>query len=168
MPSRRIWVNSSLKNLGVALLALGFLACSGAVLANPEKQASLQEILAQQGEIAADIEAGNYDQLPARSISAIKRAQKIITNVTEGRSELSQLPPEDQVHLQNALQTVKAQLAGTREAVAEQQVCWRERTVGSKIAVTRCGSEAEREEVRVGARGFMERARNCTPPDCGS
>ena len=158
-----------LRVLSVAL-ALGLWAYPGiaATSQDTEGQASLQEILKQQDEIAAGIEAGDYDQLPARSISAIKRAQRVISNVTDGRTELKQLPPEDQVHLQNALQTVKAQLAATREAAAAQQVCWRERTVGSKIAVTRCGSEAERDEIRAGARGFMERTRTCTPPDCGS
>lgn len=146
------------------LLAAGLCA----VAAAQSESASLQEILDQQAEIAAGIEAGDYAHLPARSISAIKRAQRTIANVTGGRTEIGQLPPQDQVHLENALQTVKAHLSGTRVAREEQQVCWRERPTGSKIAETRCGTEGERDIARAGARGYMERPRVCAPPGCGS
>ncbi len=129
---------------------------------------TLAEIRDQQAEIAAGIEAGEYAHLPQRSISAIKRAQRTIDSVTSGRTDLSELTPTDQVHLNNALSTVKSHVEGTLRARNEQEVCWRERTVGTKIAETRCGTQAELDEARAGARGFMERPRNCTPPDCGA
>lgn len=155
-----------MKNVLRYFVLFAVCAACAAVSAQDEGR-TLQDILDQQEEIAQAIEDGEYAHLPAASISAIKRSQRVIRNVTSGRSELSQLPPQDQVHLANALQTVKAKLDGSRQARDEQEVCWRERKTGSKISETVCGTEAERDFARAGARGFMERPRNCTPPDCG-
>lgn len=126
----------------------------------------LQLILKQQQALKVDIEAGRTDGLTTRQVNAIRKAQAEVLTVTEGKSRLDQLTIEDQVRLENALERINAEVQNTRAARDGQNVCWRERVSGTKVNVTRCGTEAEMREAREGARDYLERPKVCAI-NCG-
>ncbi|MBF6023059.1 hypothetical protein [Lysobacter niastensis] len=124
-------------------------------------ESGLQLILKQQNELKADIDAGRTDGLTTRQVNQIRKAQVEVFAVTEGKTGLGQLTVEEQVRLENALERINAEVQNTRAARDNQNVCWRERVSGTKVNVTRCGTEAEMREAREGARDFLERPKVC-------
>ena len=143
-------------------LALAFVASAG----NPT---SLLEILEQQQALQAQIEADELPQLTPRQVNTIRRAQKEVFAATEGKTTLDELDINQKIRLENALEQINAQIkGGGHAAIGEQEVCWRERKSGSTVKVTRCGTQAERDQVRQGARDWMEKPKICVPPGCGS
>ena len=56
---------------------------------------------------------------------------------------------------------------GTRVAQENRDVCWTEAKSGSKLKVTRCGTQEEIDEARRGARAWMEKPKICSGPGCG-
>ena len=126
----------------------------------------LQLIQEQQQEMRSDIDAGRADGLTKRQVNAIRKAQVEVFAVTEGKSRLDQLTVEEQVRVENALERINAEVQNTRSARDGQNVCWRERVSGTKVNVTRCGTEAEMREAREGARDYLERPKVCAI-NCG-
>jgi hypothetical protein len=143
-------------------LALAFAAYAG-------NQAPLTDILEQQRALEAQIAAGELQGLTPRQINIIRRAQKEVFASTEGKTTLDELDINQKLRLENALEQINAQVKGGGHAASgEQEVCWRERKSGSNLKVTRCGTQAERDQTRQGARDWMEKADICVPPGCGS
>lgn len=143
-------------------LALAFAAYAG-------NQAPLTDILEQQRELETQIAAGELQGLTPRQINIIRRAQKEVFASTEGKATLDELDIDQKIRLENALEQINAQVKGGGHAAnGEQEVCWRERKSGSNLKVTRCGTQAERDQTRQGARDWMEKADICVPPGCGS
>lgn len=87
--------------------------------------------------------------------------------LTEGKDALDGLSIDEKVGLENALERINTEVKGGRLAKDDQEVCWREHKSGSRMKSTRCGTEAERREVREGARDRMEKPKVCVPPGCG-
>jgi len=155
--------------LRLSLLLVVACLCSGGIAdaSGPSGQTSIPAIVEQQKALAADLDAGNVDELTPRQINVIRKAQREVFTLTEGKSALNQLSIDDQVRLENALERINAEVKGGRLAKDRQEVCWRERISGSQMKSTRCGTEAERREAREGARDFLEKPKVCAG-DCGS
>lgn len=143
--------------------------CVGGVVSAQVESAPdpLRRIVDEQTALARDLESGNARGLTQRQVLLVRRAQRDVFSVVSGRTSLTQLSIDEKVKLENALEQINAQVVGTRAASESQEVCWREAPSGSKLKVTRCGTREEREEVRRGARAWMEKPRVCVPPGCG-
>lgn len=143
--------------------AVGLCIFAGATFA---QSVDLPAILEQQRALAKDLESGRTDMTP-RAKNIVLKAQAEVFQLSEGKASLADLNIAEKTRLENALERINAQVKGNRRAEETQDVCWRERPTGSKVAVTRCGTREEISQAREGARGFMERPRICVPPGCG-
>lgn len=121
----------------------------------------LQVVLEQQRAIQADLDDGGIDGLSPRQANAIRKAQKEVFAVAEGKQTLDQLSMDDKIRLENALERINAEIVDTRTAHDDQDVCWRERVSGTGMKKTRCGTRAEMREAREGARDYLERPKVC-------
>ena len=147
------------------LLALLLLAPLGAMA--EEQNASLQMMVEQQIVLRDELARGPQDLTP-RQVGIMRKAQAEFFRLVEGKTTLDQLAIDDKVKLENALERINAELVNTNAARANQEVCWREHTTGSKMRATRCGTQQEIDEAREGARGFMLKPKICMPPGCGA
>lgn len=126
----------------------------------------LTTIVEQQRALQADLDDGGIEGITTRQANLIRKAQTEVFAITDGKTRLDELNIDDKVRLENALERINAQVVGTRVAQDAQQVCWREAKSGSTVKVTRCGTQAERDQVREGARAYMEKPKICIPPGC--
>ena len=149
----------------VLLLALLLLAPLGAMA--EEQNDSLQMMVEQQIALRDELARGPQDLTP-RQVGIMRKAQAEFFRLVEGKTTLDQLAIDDKVQLENALERINAELVNTNAARANQEVCWREHTTGSKMRATRCGTQQEIDEVREGARGFMLKPKICMPLGCGA
>lgn len=125
------------------------------------QQDGLQMILTQQQQLQRDLDDGKTSGMTTRQVNIIRKSQREVFAVTEGKTHLDQLTMEDKVRLENALERINAEVKGTRAGQDSKQVCWREKQTGTTVNVTRCGTEAEMREAREGARDFLERPKVC-------
>ena len=128
---------------------------------------SLQVLVEQQEALRAQLTEG-IDGVTPRQVRLIDKAQGEFFAIVKGKQSLDELGIEEKIRVENALETINAQIANTRFSADDQQVCWREVQVGSKMMVTRCASQKELDDTKQGARDFMNRPRICVPPGCGS
>lgn len=126
----------------------------------------LEQMVEQQAALREELARSPKDLTP-RQAGIMRKAQAEFFSLVEGKTSMDQLAIHEKVQLENALERINAQLVGTSAASANQEVCWREKMVGSKMQVTRCASQQELDQTREGARGFLERPRICVPPGCG-
>ncbi len=154
-------MRSALNFLATALLLLAPMAAGAG-----DEPSSLQVLVKQQTALRAELQRGPKDLTP-RQVGIMRKAQDEFFRIVEGKTSLDQLPIDEKVRVENALERINAQLVNTNTARANQNVCWRERKTGSKMDVTRCGTQQEIDEAREGARGFMDRPKICVPPGCG-
>lgn len=151
------------RSWSIALLASLLLTASFSALAS----GNLQAILSQQQQLRAKLDAAGTTGLTPRQVKAVRNAQAEVFALTQGKPSLDDMNIEEKVRLENALERINAEISGTRLSSEEKQVCWRERKSGSKLIVTRCGSQAEIDQAREGARAWMEKPKICVPPGCG-
>ncbi|MGH8077537.1 MAG: hypothetical protein ACREPE_09470 [Lysobacter sp.] len=149
----------------VLLAALLLLAPMGAMAA--EEANSLQVLVDQQTALRAELTRGPKDLTP-RQVGIVRKAQDEFFRLVEGKTSLDQLAIDEKVRVENALEKINAELVNTNAARANQDVCWREQMTGSKMQVTRCGTQQEIDQAREGARGFMDKPKICVPPGCGA
>lgn len=151
------------------LVLLLLLTFSGLSAASEQPPDSLAVILEQQRELQAGLDADQDYGLTPRQIGMVRKAQKEVFALTEGKASLDQLSIDEKIRLENALERINAEIkGGDHVARGEQEVCWRERKSGTGMKVTRCGTQAERDQVREGARLWMEKPSICQPPGCGN
>lgn len=156
-----------MKSVFVTLMLAAALSWASASAIEPQR--SLTKILDQQRALQADLSAGKVGILTPRAVNTIRKAQKDVFVLTDGKMSLDQLSIDEKVKLENALERINAEVkGGGLLAKDEQEVCWREHKSGSQVKVTRCGTEAEQREAREGARAFMEKPKICNPPGCGA
>jgi hypothetical protein len=148
----------------VLLAALLVLAPMGLIAQEVD---ALQVLVDQQTALRDELAKGAKDLTP-RQVGIVRKAQDEFFRLVEGKSTLDQMPIDDKVRLENALERINAQLVDTNSARANQEVCWREKTTGSNLPVTRCGSQQEIDDAREGARGYLQRPKVCSGPDCGA
>jgi hypothetical protein len=144
-----------------AVFAMSF---SMAVLA--DQPTNIEEIVKQQREIRAQIEADEYDLSPRERRQVFKDQERVF-EMAEGHSSVDDLNPNEQVEFRNAIERVAAAIADTRAERDDREICWRERQSGSKIMKTVCGTQGEIADLRRGAREYMSAPRTCVPPGCG-
>ena len=149
------------------VLLMALLVLAPMVATAEDENASLQMMVEQQIALREELARGPQDLTP-RQVGIMRKAQDEFFRLVEGKTTLDQLAIDDKVRVENALERINAQLVNTNAARANQEVCWRERMVGSKMQVTRCGSQQEIDQAREGARGFMEKPKICVPPGCGA
>lgn len=148
------------------LLALAAGPLSAAETSSADGRDRLQVLMEQQRALQADLDQGGIEGLSPRQANAIRKAQKEVFAVAEGKQTLDQLSMDDKIRFENALERINAELVDTRGARDNQDVCWRERTSGTSVKQTRCGTQAQMREAREGARDFLERPKTCGR-DCG-
>lgn len=129
---------------------------------------SLQMLVEQQEALRAQLSDGGIDGITPRQARLIDKSQGEFFAIVKGKQSLDELGIEEKIRVENALETINAQVANTRFAADDQQVCWRETKLGSKMTVVRCASQKELDDTTQGARDFMNRPRICVPPGCGS
>lgn len=148
----------------------GWMMLLAMVLAVPalaRAEQSLAQILEQQRTLQADLDAGKVGDMTPRQVNAVRRAQKEVFAVAEGKTGLDDLDINEKIRLENALERINADYVGTRVAGDQKETCWRETITGSKTMTTRCGTQQERDQAREGARAWMEKPKVCVPPSCG-
>jgi hypothetical protein len=150
--------------LMVALLLLAPLV-SAAEPKEP-KSSSLPEMVEQQVALRAEL-AGDPQDLTPRQVGIMRKAQAEFFRLVDGKTSMDQLAIHEKVELENALEKINAQLLGTNRAAADQNVCWREKTSGTRLHVTRCGTQEEIDDAREGAQRFLLKPKICEPPGCG-
>lgn len=131
-----------------------------------QETAPLQEMVEQQEQLRSDM-ADGIDGLTPRQARIITDAQAEFFAITAGKQALDQLSIQEKVRLENALESINAQMVNTRASLADQENCVREAKTGSRAVVTRCGTREQADEARRGAREYMERPRICSGPGCG-
>ena len=149
------------------VLLMALLVLAPMVATAEDENASLQMMVEQQIALREELARGPQDLTPPQ-VGIIRKAQDQFFAIVEGKTTLDQLAIDDKVRVENALERINAELVNTNAARANQEVCWREHMVGSKMQVTRCGSQQEIDQAREGARGFMEKPKICVPPGCGA
>lgn len=152
----------------LAATMAALLLLSQAARANESKPVvTLQSIVEQQRGVAAQIADGSLALRP-RERGVVEKAQVEVFALVEGKQVLADLDIAEKARLENALTRIDAALKGGRRAEEVTQVCWRERTIGSKLMTTRCGTREEIQAAREGARDFMQRPRTCVSSDTAS
>lgn len=151
------------KAIGLALALAAVAMQAGAA----EQGDKLARILEQQQALKASIDAGTSGLSP-RQIRLIRKEQGEVFAIADDNASIAELNIQEQIRLENALERINANVAGTRLAQETQDTCWSEAKTGSKMKVTRCGTQEERDEARRGARAWMEKPKICIPPGCGS
>lgn len=142
------------------LLMVGLLMCVPLASVAAEQNTSLSMIVEQQTALRDDL-AVDPQGLTPRQVGVIRKAQAEVFRLVEGKTSLDQLAINDKVRLENALEKINAQVVGTHAASGDKNVCWREKTTGSKTTSTRCGTQDEIDQAREGARGMLERPKIC-------
>jgi len=132
-----------------------------------EQNTSLQMMVEQQVALRDELAKGPKDLTP-RQVGIMRKAQDEFFRLVEGKTTMDQLPIHEKVKVENALERINAQFVNTNAARAGQEVCWREKMTGSKLQVTRCGTQQEIDQAREGARGFLDKPKICVPPGCGA
>lgn len=127
---------------------------------------SLQAMVQQQQQLRADLAKG-LDGVTPRQVRIIGKAQDEFFAATQGAQSLDQLSIQDKVRIENALETINAQIVNTSASRSDQDTCWREAKTGSRTKVTRCGTKEEVEQVRRDAQSAMEKRRICSGMGCG-
>lgn len=150
-----------------ALLLVALLVLAPMASAAEEQSTSLQAMVEQQTALRDELAQGPQDLTP-RQVGIMRKAQAEFFRLVEGKTTMDQLAIHEKVQVENALERINAQLVNTNAARANQEVCWRERMVGSKMQVTRCGTQQEIDQAREGARGFLDKPKICVPPGCGA
>lgn len=154
----------SIKRLGLALVIA--LSVATLALAN-EGSDKLSRIVEQQRALRGDLDSGKAEGMTARQVRVIRASQDEVFSLAQGKSSLDELNIEERTQLENALERINANFVGTRQAQEGQEVCWSEAKTGSKMKVTRCGTQEERDLAREGARAWMAKPKICIPPGCG-
>lgn len=152
--------------IAIALLLAGSAASAQSAPADNEDK--LQLMIRQQTAIKSDLDDGGIDGLTPRQNSAVRRSLDDFFKAVGSHSRLDELTVEESMRVRNAAEAINAQLRGTRQAQEAQEVCWRERKLGSNMKVTRCGTQQERDQAREDARAWMNRPEICIPPGCGT
>lgn len=136
-------------------------------LAVAQDMPKLDQILAQQTQLRADLDAGKVTLTP-RAAQQVRKDQDIVFDLIKKKSTLDAMNIQERVTLDNALERINTAVQGTRMASEQQDVCRYQRVTGSKQKQLVCGTQDDRDHARDGARAYLEKTRICEPPCNGS
>lgn len=145
------------------LLTVATLVASTAGAAVPER---LANIVAEQKEIAARLDAGDTQSMKSKQVKTVRKNQKIVFDLAADKQTLDQFDPKERMRLKNALDAISAALVGTQKAENDQDYCWQERIVGTRVSKRRCGTERDRTIAREDAEAYMLRGHECADETC--
>ena len=103
---------------------------------------------------------GTYARLSSYAKAKIRERQDRVAELLEGASSLSDLRPDRQVEVVNALEDINTLITENR---ADHQTCWRERRTGTTMMSTVCATQAERDRLAEDARAFKSDPGVCIP-----
>ena len=152
------------------MIAMSWLLCAALAMTPAMAQPSptpLKPLVDQQSALRAELAKG-IDGITPRQARIIDKAQSEFFAIVAGKQSLDELGIEEKIRVENALETINAQVATSRFAADDQQVCWRETKVGTKLPETVCASKKELEDGTQEARNYFNRPRVCVPPGCGA
>lgn len=149
------------------LMLVALLSWLPMVAVAQDESVPLASIVEQQAALRDDLARGPVDLTP-RQVAAVRKAQAEFFGLVEGKTTMAELSIDDKIRVENALERINAQVVGTGAAQGNQEVCWREQRLGSRMSKTRCGTQKEIDQVRENARGYMEKPKICMPPGCGA
>ena len=128
---------------------------------------SLVEIREQQTRLRDDLAAGTL-KLDAGDRRKVTEQQGVVFRLIQGKSDIDELDPRQQVDLRNALEVIGASVSQVATSEDDREVCWREKRTGSKLVTTICGTVRERQQAKEAARDFLQEPRACRGSGCGS
>jgi len=150
--------SSSLKH--VAFAALLALCAAPAFAADDGVDDTAPEILQTQHALRAKLDnpTGEYAHFSSGDLSKMRTAQDEVFHVLDGVTSLDQLNAQQKMELSNALDEIKATLAGNE---SQRLICHRERKIGTNIVEKRCETAAERElRARESEKDMMDMSRS--------
>lgn len=145
----------------VVMLSFGAMAGEGAPAPD-----DLGAAVAQQHEIRAALEANDaqYGYLGKNQRQNVLSAQDRLFAMTDGKSSLDELSPNDQVHAFNQLKRIEALLV--RKDADQREVCERGKLTGSNQQQLMCFDKAEQDKRADRARDNLMVRPACTTADC--
>lgn len=151
----------------LAATLLGFATClAQAQNMSPTPAPGLADMLAQQRQIHAQLKSGaeEYRHVDGMRRSRIRTAQGKVFALLEGRQSLSELSPDDQLAVFNALRLIQSHLVEPDED--ERMVCERVALAGTRRYQTACMTEAERRSRADKAKQVLFERAACTTSGC--
>lgn len=126
----------------------------------------LPQIVAQQKQLNAAILAREpaFDYLDDYRRRSILRAQEKVFRLTDGRSDIAELSPDDRIVLFNALKRIQSALV--KGDADDRLVCERSSLTGSRRQQLACMNKAEHDERAERARAALMNRPACTQPGC--
>lgn len=147
-------------------LMLACLLAGGSAVAQ-ETADKLTDIRTQQEALKGQLERGELGHVTKRQQNTIRRAQADVFAILEGKNSLDDLNIAEKVRLENALESINANVVATNAAGREQLVCKRVALTGTGMKTTRCAPQSEWDQVRETSRDSLEKRHVCEPPGCG-
>ncbi len=119
------------------------------------KPFQVDEVLAQQQQIRADVVAGKgrYANIPNQKRSELMAKQDELIVLLEGKQSSAELSQDQYAAAFNRLEWIEATVNNAED---ERMICTREKTLGSNRTTRVCRSAAQMEEQRELARQQME------------
>jgi hypothetical protein len=145
----------------VLMLSFGAMAAE-----ETQPEDDLGAALAQQREIRAALEANDaqYEYLGKNQRHNVLNAQDRLFAMTDGKSSLGELSPNDQVRAFNQLKRIEALLV--RKDADQREVCERGKLTGSNQQQLMCFDKAEQDKRADRARDNLMVRPACTTADC--
>lgn len=154
----------------ILLVAQGMTAIPAVAMAEEQKgaeaaQASVADILAEQREIRAALQAGDekYRYLDPPRRRQVYAAQKKLFALLDGRDSLDGLGADDRITVFNALEEIKSNLARQE---GDEMVCERAKLAGTHRSELVCMTRAERDRRAKSATQALMNRQACTEPGC--
>jgi len=128
---------------------------SALAVAGETKPFQVDEVLAQQQQIRADVVAGKgrYANIPNQKRSELMAKQDELIVLLEGKQSSAELSQDQYVAAFNKLEWIEATVNNTD---GERMICTREKTLGSNRTTRVCRTAAQLEEQREYARQQLE------------
>lgn len=144
------------------------LACPALALAADEgakPQPTVEEILAQQKQIRADLQAGaeHYRYVEPIERRQVYTAQRQVFQILEGRTSLDGLSADEHIALFNALKRIEAALV---KEPGDEMVCERARLAGTGRYEMACMTRRERDRRAQSAKEALMFRPACTTAEC--
>jgi hypothetical protein len=137
------------------LIMLILSLCSALAVAGETKPFQVDEVLAQQRQIRADVLAGKgrYANMPNQKRSELMAKQDELTILLEGKQSSTELSQDQYTEAFNTLEWIEATVNNTD---GERMICTREKTLGSNRTTRTCRTAAQMEAQREFARQQMD------------
>lgn len=128
-------------------------------------QPTVEEILAQQTQIRADLQSGaeHYRYVQPIERRQVYMAQRQVFQILEGRTSLEDLTTDESIALFNSLKRIEAALV---KEPGDEMVCERTRLTGSGRYEMACMTRRERDERAKSAKEALMFRPACTTAEC--